>query len=446
MRKLFISIVAVLACLGVVSAAEEYPLRDAVEVTVRDGLPNFYKKLNEGKDVTIAYLGGSITAQPGYRVKSEKWFQEKFPKAKVKGVHAAIGGTGSDLGAYRLQQDALFAKPDLLFVEFAVNDNGKRPEQIIKYMEGIVRQTIKDNPETDICFVYTFMASNLKTLQSGKYQRSASAMEEVADHYGIPSIHMGLKATQLIKEGKVIMKAPKAKVEEVADGALNDLKSGKIAQNGEPIPFSKDGTHPYVDTGHQLYMNAIERSMEKIEKAGTPGARKLVKPLDPNNAERGKIVPFAQSMLSGGDWRELKKGDKDQNSRFLNRFKTMWVDTKPGGKLSFKFKGTYCAIYDLKGPAGAKVAVKLDGKPAKNNDRFDHYCTYYRINTLPIGYNLSDTVHTVEIEVLAEQPDRAGIFQKGSKTNYAKMQKNPEQYDGTNWYVGGIILEGDLVE
>jgi hypothetical protein len=74
-------------------AADHTP-RDAVEFTARDELPNFFKKLNEGKDVTIAYLGGSITAQNGWRVLSQKWFEEQYPQSTITGIHAAIGGTG----------------------------------------------------------------------------------------------------------------------------------------------------------------------------------------------------------------------------------------------------------------------------------------------------------------------------------------------------------------
>nr|WP_236649356.1 SGNH/GDSL hydrolase family protein [Rhodopirellula sp. SM50] len=90
---------------------------------------------------------------------------------------------------FRLQRDALQHQPDLLFVEFAVNDGGAAPERIHQSMEGIVRQTWASNPKTDICFVYTLTQAMLPDLQSGKMPRAASAMEDLADHYAIPSIH-----------------------------------------------------------------------------------------------------------------------------------------------------------------------------------------------------------------------------------------------------------------
>ena len=75
--------------------------------------------------------------------------------ATISEINAAIGGTGSDLGVFRFKQDVLVQKPDLVFIEFAVNDGGATPEQIFRCMEGIVRQTWSALPECDICFVYT---------------------------------------------------------------------------------------------------------------------------------------------------------------------------------------------------------------------------------------------------------------------------------------------------
>jgi len=56
------------------------PSVEAVESHPRQGLPNFFAKLKQGKDVRIAYFGGSITAQDGWRPKTLKWFQEQYPK------------------------------------------------------------------------------------------------------------------------------------------------------------------------------------------------------------------------------------------------------------------------------------------------------------------------------------------------------------------------------
>jgi hypothetical protein len=117
-----------------------HPSRSAVELRARDGLPNFFAKMRAGGKLTVAYFGGSITAANGWRPQTTAWLQQHYPKAKVTEVNAAIGGTGSDLGVFRLGHDVLEHRPDLVFVEFAVNDGGASPEQIYCCMEGIVRQ------------------------------------------------------------------------------------------------------------------------------------------------------------------------------------------------------------------------------------------------------------------------------------------------------------------
>ena len=72
----------------------------------------------------------------GWRRLSREWLQKEYPQCTFKEVHAAIGGTGSSLGVFRFNHDALQYKPDLLFVEFATNDGGAQPESIWANRDG----------------------------------------------------------------------------------------------------------------------------------------------------------------------------------------------------------------------------------------------------------------------------------------------------------------------
>ncbi|HRQ89420.1 MAG TPA: SGNH/GDSL hydrolase family protein, partial [Bacteroidia bacterium] len=201
------------ACLTATAWAQSdgegaFPLVEAVECRPRTGLPNFFGKAKtKGASVKVAYLGGSITAQEGWRVTTLEHFRKTWPEAEFSEINAALGGTGSDLGVHRLEQDVLRHGPDLLFVEFAVNDGAADPLQIRRSMEGIVRQTWKALPECDICFVYTLTEELAPPMLDGRFQRSASAMEAVADHYGIPTIHLGMEVARLAKEGRLLWKA-----------------------------------------------------------------------------------------------------------------------------------------------------------------------------------------------------------------------------------------------
>jgi hypothetical protein len=413
------------------------PKRKAVECTPRAGLPNFFAKAAAGGEYTVAYFGGSITAQNGYRVKSLAYLNKKYPNCTFREINAAIGGTGSDLGVLRIDHDVFPGKPDLLIVEFAVNDWERNPEEIVRSMEGIVRKTWKKYPACDILFVYTFTTRLLNDLQAGRFNRSAAVMEVIADHYGIPTIHLGLEAVRLEKEGKLIMKVPNAKMEQVTGSELSKITKSAIDANGK-IPFAKDGVHPYENTGHQLYQEAIERSIPVIQKASGPaGTHTLPAPLDPKNYEKSTMVDI-DDVAKEGPWEKLPVS-VEFCKRFRKHVNSLWK-AQPGATLSFSFKGTAVMVYDLLGPDCGKLEITLDGKKSKNL-RFDMFCEYYRLALLKIGNNLEDTVHTVQIKVLNDKFDKAAILNKRSP---GLMKKDPKRFKGHNWYPGAIFIIGEM--
>jgi len=101
-------------------------------------------KARKGEEVTIAYIGGSITQGAGakpihtecYAYRSYVKFKEMFGKNGGDNVHfikAGVGGTPSELGVIRYDRDVLRdgkAKPDIVVVEFAVNDEGDETKGI----------------------------------------------------------------------------------------------------------------------------------------------------------------------------------------------------------------------------------------------------------------------------------------------------------------------------
>ena len=106
------------------------------------------KKAQAGEQVTIGYLGGSITMgslsstpETCYAYLSWLWWKEQFPRADIRYVNAGIGGTTSHFGTARVDDDLLYAKPDVVFVEFSVNDDNT--EHFMETYEGLVRRLLK---------------------------------------------------------------------------------------------------------------------------------------------------------------------------------------------------------------------------------------------------------------------------------------------------------------
>lgn len=419
-----------LAATSLPAAEADFPLVPAQECQPRSGWPNFLAKAaTPGAEVRVAYFGGSITAQPGWRPKSLAFFQKTFPATKFIEINAAIGGTGSDLGVHRLQPDVLDRRPDLVLVEFAVNDGGAAPAQIFRCMEGIVRQIWRAAPHCDIGFVYTLTEALAPAMLEGKFQRSASAMEQIADHYGIPTIGLALEVARLAREGRLVWKAPLPKT---------DAEKQAL---GDKFVFAPDAVHPHVETGHELYLQAIVRSFEPIRAASrTPGPHALPSPHTASNYERAQLLPITAAQLSPGFVALDPKAD-DLGKRFGNRLPHLHRATAAGATLTFKFKGTRCAIYDVIGPDGGQVRVTLDDRAPEVRPRFDSYCTYHRLNSFLIGSELADTEHTVKIELLPEAPDKAKILAQRNQTI-----DDPKKFAGLTFSPGAILIVGELVK
>lgn len=438
--RTFVAVVLVAVCgASATHAQTDFTPRAAVEFTARDGLPNFFGKLKKGEPVVVAYLGGSITGQNGWRVQSRDWLRKTFPEAKVREIHAAIGGTGSELGVFRVESDALSYKPDLLFVEFAVNDSWAQPERVRKAMEGIVRKTWAALPEAEVCFVYTITDKDTAGLVAGKMKRSESVMEEVADHYGIPSIHFGVEVARLEKEGKLVMKSAGELVTRVSGDELDEAAQLATDAQGRII-FSKDGVHPYPETGHVLYTQALIRSFEKMRDLGAPRKRELGTPLTPDHWQAAKQVPLDQGGVFSGEVTRLDPKKDAIVKVFANRVETAWR-FEPGASLRFKFKGTKVGFYDLLGPEGAVLEINVDGKVRKQT-RFDGYCTYRRLANFAVADNLPDAVHEVTITVTNEQIDKRKLLFESARADY---DKTPEKYAPSAWFAGTIFVVGEIV-
>ncbi len=418
--------------LGLVLAASafaqppEYHPAPAEVLKARGGLGNVVTKLAAGADVRVAYFGGSITAADGWRVQTLEWFRAAYPQATVNEINAAIGGTGSDLGAFRYGQDVLSRDPDLVFIEFAVNDGGAPPEAIWRQVEGIIRQTWTADPGIDLCFVYTFRTGYEADLRQGLCPQAASADEALADYYGIPSINVALPIVEMERDGRLLF-VP----ERDADGNALDTPEGVTL-------FSTDGVHP-GDDGHRIYTDTVAQAIATMADGATAAPHALPEPFVADNWERATLVPLRPEMLSPG-WRKLGEDDWLFRS-FSHRMPEMWEATRPGEKITFRFRGATVMLYDILGPDGGQAVCTVDGVTQDPRPRFDSYCSYHRIATLWIASGLEDAEHTVTIEIHPDQPDRSSVTDREKE----KPDFDPAKYDGTAMRVGGILLIGEVL-
>lgn len=193
-------------------------------------LYNVFLKALHGDTVTLAYLGGSITQ--GYAASTEAnrwvnrvtaWWQAKFPSAHFKMINAGIGGTGSDIGMFRLQRDVLKYNPDLVIVEFSVND--AQGTWATTSMEGLIRQ-LQKAPGHPAVMMLMLKQSNGTTAKASH--------EIIGNYYKVPMI------------------------------SFADLIDAAVSQDGISLEsIFVDGLHPN-DVGMQYIATFITDELEKV--------------------------------------------------------------------------------------------------------------------------------------------------------------------------------------
>lgn len=104
----------------------------------------------------------------------------------------------------------------------------------------------------------------------------------------------------------------------------------------------------------------------------------------------GQLIPLDASLVSAG-FRRLDPQTDEFGKRWSSRMTSLHRGTEPGQTLSFRFKGTRCAIYDIIGPDCGQVMVTLDDQAPRLVPRFDAYCTYHRLATLLVGELVPDS-------------------------------------------------------
>ena len=167
-------------------------------------------KAKEGKPVTLAYIGGSITQGAGatpintecYAYRSYRAFEKKFASSEdVTFVKAGVGGTPSELGMIRFDRDVLRdgETPDVVVIEYAVNDEGDETKG--DCYESLVRKVLSLPNKPAVILLFSVFAND-DNLQD--------RLTPVGLHYDLPMVSIKNAVTPQFYmkkgEGKVLSK------------------------------------------------------------------------------------------------------------------------------------------------------------------------------------------------------------------------------------------------
>lgn len=110
--------------------------------------------LRAGRPQTIVLYGTSLTHGGAWATALREWFDMKFP-GLVTVVNSGGPGENSDWGLANVQAKVAGHKPDLVLIEFAVNDAHERfetitPERAWQNLDGIVSTIRGANTQAEV--------------------------------------------------------------------------------------------------------------------------------------------------------------------------------------------------------------------------------------------------------------------------------------------------------
>ena len=340
-------------------------------------LKNLMKRAANGESLVIGFLGGSITQgslsstpKTCYAYLVYEWWKKSFPNAEFSFVNGGIGGTTSHYGGARAWKDVLCYRPDIVTVDFSVNDDAN--EFFEETYEGTLRRLLMAPSAPAVVVLNNVFYDTGKNAQD--YHN------RIADHYGIP--HVSIK-----------------------DTVYPDVESGKIVR----ADITPDNLHPN-DKGHRLVADEICKLLdsikEELEKEDTEGKiieindlASLPAPLTENAYEHSHLIQIQdnEAILDGF------LVDPIEKKGMLDIFKNGWTAAHTNDKISFEIECSCLAVQYRKSvqqpvPKAKAVidgdeahAVILDGNFTE--DWGD--CLYLE----PLLHHAEKKVHRIEITV-----------------------------------------------
>ncbi len=344
------------------------------------------KKADRGDAVTIAYIGGSITQGAGATpINTECYAYKSFMGIKkllgngdnIHYIKAGVGGTPSELGMIRFERDVLrdgAVEPDLVIVEFAVNDEGDETKG--DCYESLVRKILRLSCRPAVILLFSVFADDFNLQER---------LMPVAERYDLPAVSVKNAVTPQFydREKRILTKHQ----------------------------YFYDMFHP-TNLGHTIMADCLIFLLEKALKEG-----KALEKYDPEFDKKPAIGNGFEDviLLDKRDNKELAQIDEggfllqdevlqsvemDEDIAVTPEFPYNWMyDGKRCPHKSFKMKiqcRKLVVIMKDSGEVDAAVAeAYVDGRPVRKLDPYvNRWC---HCNPLIIINDGSTKEHLVEI-------------------------------------------------
>lgn len=341
------------------------------------------KKAMRGEDITVGFLGGSITQgclssapETCYAYLVYRWWCDTFPDAGITYVNAGIGGTTSQFGVARADSDLLSKNIDFTIVEFSVNDDDN--EHFLETYEGLIRKIYGSRTKPGILIV-----------NSVRYDNGVNAQAQhikIGKAYELPCVSM--KPTLY---GKIL------------DGTYTSRD------------ITEDNLHPN-DEGHGLMAEVIISFLNTVYEELRAGAEaaddhlevQKMTPVTPNAYENS--VRY-QNDTSGSVMTEIDgfEIDGQPQNDIREIFRRGWTADKKGARISFDIEGSCVGVQYRKSVAQpaciARAVVDGDLEHAKILDGSFEETWGDALQLDTIAEHLPCGKHHVEIELIETHED-----------------------------------------
>jgi len=381
MKKTAVVLVGMVAALG--AAALEKP-----------SFAEFDAKAKSGETrLNVVFFGGSFTWGAGasdpqrtsWRGQMMQYLLARYPKGNFAFHDATVGGTGSQLGIFRLERDVLSRKPDLVFLDFCANDGAwcVDPSTLGTY-EHLLRRMVGAN----ICVVHAYFGGKCmfgkdynpeKNFARRTYAKRLSAAYDVPEGDLFPLLQ-------------------------------GDWKAGKADLDRLWTP--KDGTHP-DDAGYRYFFECVRLGFEDAVAKGTV-SRVPEKPVF-GDVEKICRAELAQETLPAGWTRDFTL----RNAAWFDGLSSRWMDEAVvfsgtnAVPLKLTARGQLIGFFGEGHPDGLAFDVFVDGqKVARHGTKLGFGQLFVHRSSLDKDWktNLHDTERAVEIVPVIDPKNPKGTL------------------------------------
>ena len=368
-------------------ALDKLPLNSSDYHQLRSGLKNSHIKFEQDKKGRVAFLGGSITYNSGWRDSICAYLGKRFPETEFEFINAGIPSMGTTPAAFRLERDILSHGPvDLLFEEAAVNDagSGRTSEEQIRGMEGIIRHLRKSNADMDIVMMHFVDPQKIIEYDKGIEPEVISNHNKVARHYNIPTINLA---------------------KEVADRLRNEeFTWEKDFKNLHPSPF---GQGVYARSMLQFLDNAYSGHLDSDDKMSSYC---LPDKMNDYSYDLGYLMDISAAKHDE-NWKINASWNPNDGTGTRPNYVNvpMLISNEPGSIIEIGFKGNAVGIAVAAGPDSGFIEYRIDKNKWVELNLFTKWSKHLH---LPWYYTLATGLpqkkHSLEIRI-SEKKDAESI-------------------------------------